>query len=101
MLVWEYDPPLVAAGDLRLVAANRAAEMIGPRWPMRDWIGRSRREMQPSVDALEELYLDVARTGETRQIRGLRDDQGSIFDARVFALPSNRLAVSFDNVTEG
>jgi PAS domain S-box-containing protein len=101
ILVWEYDPPLVSAGDLRLVAANGAAEMIGPAWPMRDWTGRLRSEMQPSVDELEELYLDVARTGETRQVRGLRDEKGAIFDARVFALAPNRLAVSFDNVTEG
>jgi len=100
MLVWEYDPPLAAAGDLRLVAANRAAEAIGPRWPMRDWIGRSRREMQPSIDGLEDLYLHVARTGETRTVRGLRDDHGTIFDARVFALAPNRLVVSFDDVTD-
>ncbi|MEA2462721.1 MAG: hypothetical protein QOJ98_468 [Acidobacteriota bacterium] len=101
IVVWEYDPPLVSADDLRLVAANRATETIGPRWPMREWIGRERREMQPGIDALDDLYLDVARTGETRRVRGLRDDKGTIFDARVFALPPNRLAVSFDNVTEG
>ncbi|HYK01568.1 MAG TPA: PAS domain S-box protein [Thermoanaerobaculia bacterium] len=100
ILVWEYDPPLASPDDLRLVAANRAAETIGPRWPMREWIGRARREMQPGIEALNELYLDVARTGETRRLRGLRDDKGTIFDASVFALPSNRLAVSFDNVTE-
>jgi PAS domain S-box-containing protein len=100
ILVWEYDPPLVSAGDLRLIAANPAAETIGPRWPMREWIGRERREMQPVVDALEDLYLEVARTGEMRQVRGLRDDNGGIFDARVFAVAPNRVAVSFDNVTE-
>jgi PAS domain S-box-containing protein len=101
IVVWEYDPPLVSSGDLRLVAANRATEAIGPRWPMRDWIGRLRRDMHPSIDALEAVYLDVARTGEMRRVPGLRDDDGTIFDARILALPPNRLVVSFDNVTEG
>jgi PAS domain S-box-containing protein len=101
ILVWEYDPPLVSPGDLRLIAANRATEVIGPRWPMREWIGRARREMQPGIDALDDLYLDVARSGGTRRLRGLRDDRGRIFDACVFALEPGRVAVSFDNVTEG
>jgi len=100
ILVWEYEPPLVSAGELRLMAANGATETIGPRWPMREWIGRLRRDMQPSIDSLDDLYLEVARTGQTRAIRGLRDGGGTIFDAHVFALPANRLAVSFDNVTE-
>jgi PAS domain S-box-containing protein len=98
-LVWEYDPPLVSAGDLRLVAANRAAETIGPKWPMRDWLGRRRSEMQPNVDALDDVYLDVVRTGQSHALRGLRAADGSIFDAQVFALPLNRVAVLFDNVT--
>jgi PAS domain S-box-containing protein len=100
ILVWEYDPPLASAADLRLVAANLAAEGIGPQWPMRELVGRRRSEIQPSIDALDELYLAVARTGRTHELRGLRDPQGAIFDARVFPLPGQRLAVSFDNVTE-
>lgn len=100
VLVWEYDAPLATADDLRLVAANRAAEAIGPQLPMREWIGRRRGEMQPNVDALDELYLEVAQTGEMRELRGLRDVKGAIFDARVFPVAPNRLAVSFDNVTE-
>jgi PAS domain S-box-containing protein len=100
ILLWEYDPPLVSAGDLRLVAVNQATEAFGPRWPLGEWIGRLRRDMQPDIDELDELYLAVARDGGIRQVRGLRGRDGTILDAQIFALPSNRLAVSIDNVTE-
>jgi PAS domain S-box-containing protein len=100
VLVWEYDSDTLPSADqLRLVAANRASESIGGRQPMRSWIGKMRGEMQV-VDALNDVYLRVARTGQAEEVKDLRGLDGRIYDARVFAMPGKRLAVTFHDVTE-
>ena len=98
-LVWEYDGVAPSsADDLRLVAANAASEMIGGQQPMRSLLGRQRREMQ-QVESLSDVYIRVARTGQREVVRDLRGLDGRLYDADVFAMPPNRLAVSFYDVT--
>ncbi|MEA2491701.1 MAG: hypothetical protein QOH21_3493, partial [Acidobacteriota bacterium] len=99
ILVWEYDGATLESGDaLRLVAANAASETIGGKQPMRSMIGQARREME-QVSALNTVYLRVARTGVGEEVKDLHGLDGKLYDARVFPLPGNRLAVSFHDVT--
>ncbi|HYR29173.1 MAG TPA: PAS domain S-box protein, partial [Thermoanaerobaculia bacterium] len=99
MLVWDTGGgELASANDLRLVAASREAEHIGPRLPMRQFLGRLRGEIGP-ITALDDAYMEVARTGERRVVPDLEDGRGDTFSANIFPVRGNRIAVTFESST--
>ena len=96
ILVWEHDGNLASAHDLRLVAANRAAEEIGPKQKMRELVGRKRGEIGP-IGALDAVYLQVVRSGKAAIVRDLDDQHGNTFNANIFPLGASRVGVAFES----
>jgi len=95
MLVWDTGGgELASANDLRLIAASREAEQIGPRRPMRQLIGKLRGEVGP-ITELDDAYMEVARTGERRVVPNLEDGRGNTFSASIFPIRGDRIGVTF------
>jgi PAS domain S-box-containing protein len=97
VLVWEYegDEP-DDANALRLIAANRASEEIGPKRRLRELIGRRRGEAGP-IEQLSPLYLQVARTQEPAETE-IFDPSGHPFRIRLFPLPGGRIGSVFEDI---
>lgn len=96
MVVWQCDDGCASALDLRLVAANPAAENLGMRRPLRSFLGRTRGEIGP-VQELTPLYEDVMRNGGTAAME-LLDAKGDPYVVRAFRMPRDRIGVVFENV---
>ena len=91
-------------GSLYLRYANRASEQA-TGLPVAEIVGRPLRGIFPAVPpALIERLLEVVGTGDVLDFGEIEysDDRiaHSIFSIKAFPLSENRLAVSFDNVTD-
>lgn len=100
LFIYQFTPP----DRLRLISANPAAERLtGIR--AADWRGREFDEIWPGARerGITEAYLDVMRTGKAHQCeeQSYEDERlVGVFRLWAFALPRNRLAVTFENITE-
>jgi PAS domain S-box-containing protein len=94
----------VEDGLLRLQYANRASEEA-TGLPVPEIIGKPLREIFPAVpQALIDRLLTIVESGEVLNAGQLEytDDRiaRSVFSVKAFPLTENRLAVTFDNVTD-
>jgi two-component system, cell cycle sensor histidine kinase and response regulator CckA len=94
----------VEDGLLRLDYANQASE-VATGLPVHEIVGCPLREIFPEVpQSLVDRLLEIVETGEVLDAGELEyaDDriERSIFSVKAFPLSENRLAVSFDNVTD-
>jgi len=94
----------VEEGSLRLQYANRASE-AATGLAIGDVVGRKLEEILPGVSPkLVKRLLEVVETGEVLDAGELEyaDDRiaPGIFSVKAFPLTDNRLAVTFDNVTD-
>ena len=99
LYVWVVDE-----GTLRLQYANRASEEA-TGLAIADVVGRTLAEVLPGVPArLTKRLLQVVETGEVLDAVELEytDDRiaPGIFSVKAFPLSDNRVAVTFDNVTD-
>ncbi|MFG1691411.1 PAS domain S-box protein [Gemmatimonadota bacterium] len=89
---------------LTLVYANPEAEVL-TGIVADEWLGKEFDEIWPNARSLgiTQSYLEVARTGEVLKTEeeAYKDDRlEGVFRTHVFRLPGDRLAVSFENITE-
>ncbi len=95
---------LVAPGRLALEEANPEAERLtGIR--LAEWRGRDFDEIWPRAReaGITDRYLEALRSGTAYEVEDLQysDDKiAGAFRVRTFALPDQRLAVSFEDITE-
>jgi two-component system, cell cycle sensor histidine kinase and response regulator CckA len=94
----------VQDGSLHLRYANKASEQA-TGLPIADILGRPLKEIFPAVPStLIDRLLQVIETGEVLDAGHLEytDDRVApgIFSVKAFPLSDNRLAVTFDNVTD-
>ncbi|MFP4349252.1 MAG: chemotaxis protein CheB [Desulfococcaceae bacterium] len=95
---------LTESGDLVLESGNPEAERI-TGLSAEDWVGRSFREIWPNADrdGLFHRFVEVMNTGETcyaKQVEYRDERLGGVFRVQAFRLPGDRLAVTFDDITE-
>ena len=95
---------LTESGDLILESGNPEAERI-TGLSAEDWVGRSFTEIWPNAerDGLFRRFIEVMKTDETwfaKEIEYRDDRMGGVFRVQVFRLPEDRLAVTFDDITE-
>ncbi len=98
--IYQYEPP----DRLVLLQANPAAS-TQTGIDLQEWIGKEFDEIWTEARArgLTDAYLEVMRTGKMLSTEDLyyEDERLSgAFNVRAFRLPGNRLAISFENVTE-
>ena len=100
LYIYQFTPP----DRLLLVSGNPEAERLtGIR--AEDWQGREFNEIWPEAHktGITESYLEVMHTGklyETEELYYQDDRLSGAFRVRAFVLTGNRLAVSFENITE-
>ena len=100
LYIYQYEEP----NKLFLLSANPAAEEL-TGVGLADFEGMEFNDIWPNAQAagITSLYLNVIKTGMPLLTEDLvyEDDRISgAFNIRAFRLPGNRLAVSFENITE-
>ncbi|MGA2010402.1 MAG: PAS domain-containing protein [Solirubrobacteraceae bacterium] len=103
LYVWHLDDP-GDPGAMRLVYANPAS-VAATGIPVADVLGLTLREAFPELAETDDVavYAEVALGGETRFLGGVPFRGDLVCDrsylVRVFALPLQRVAVEFNDVT--
>ena len=100
LYLYEYTAP----DQLTLIGGNAEAERI-TGLHAEDWLGCELDEIWPDSrrTGIKKTYLDVMQTGRSFTAEDiLHEDErvAGAFRVRAFALPGNRLALAFDDVTD-
>jgi rsbT co-antagonist protein RsbR len=103
VLVWRLEQ-LDDPRSLVAVAGNPAAARLAGL-ELRDHVGQKYTEIFPDFtdNGLLEIYAEVVRTGQSRNLGELSFDSGgqtSLFTIEAFPLPNQCIAITFENVTE-
>jgi two-component system cell cycle sensor histidine kinase/response regulator CckA len=100
LFIYRFEAP----DALYLLSGNPEARRLTGLDPQ-DWKGREFKEIWPTATeaGITDKYLEVMRTGKVFEAEDLHyEDQrlSGAFRIRAFALPEQRLAVAFENITE-
>lgn len=100
LFIYQFEPP----DKLFLMSANPEAERL-TGLKSEEWIGREFNEIWPEAkkQGVTDAFLSPMRTGKTYETEDLYYEDNRLqgaFRVRTFRLPSNRLAVAFENITD-
>ena len=98
--IYQFEPP----DRFVLLDANPAAEQL-TGITAKEWRGKEFNEMWPEArkSGIAEACLSVVKTGETVQVEELHYEDERLagaFAMYVFLMPSERVGVAFENITE-
>ena len=100
LYIYQYTPP----DEFTLVSGNPEAERL-TGLHAEDWVGRGIDEVWPETrrSGIARTYLEVMTTGKTFVGENVPHKDARVagaFRVRAFALPGDRLAVAFEDVTD-